>query len=132
MQATQKIIPVLVALIMFAGCDAAATQKRSAPAETTSSSMQSVEGRWGTPGSRDGELDYLFEAGGTYRGWDGCNTTSGTWSEDRGEVALIPEGGSMKGCPGLPVPETFRLVDDTLVVTAKDSSAEWKLSRASD
>lgn len=132
MRAPHSVASLLLILALTAGCNASSEDDApdTAPTSSTSSTgTQSLEGTWGTPGREDGKLGYTFEPGGTYTGWDGCNSSSGTWTEDQGRVTLTVKVTTARGCPALATPETFKLVDDTLVVTAKDAAEGWKLTR---
>lgn len=52
--------------------------------------------------SGPGKMSFTFDPDGSYRGSDGCNTFSGTWAHENGQLKLSSPTYSTKVCPGYP------------------------------
>lgn len=48
------------------------------------------------------KMYFTFDPDGSYRGSDGCNSFSGTWAHENGQLKLSTLVHSTKACPGYP------------------------------
>lgn len=92
-----------------------------------------LEGSWGPSGKKEGQPAYTFEPDGAFAGWDGCNSSSGTWStKGGGEIILEAKQTTLVECPTLARPARYFVVDGALQIEDDEGEIRWTLKRESN
>src|SRR5215212_4728032 len=70
-------------------------------------SPSDVVGTWGEPSAESSTPHFTFDSDGTYRGFDGCNSVTGSWTlSEEGTLVTDLESGSTKACLDQQLPDT--------------------------